>query len=129
MGKKVLVVDDEHVVRISCERSVCNTSYELTTVSTPGEGLKLLGKTPFDIVISDYKMPCMDGMEFIRQARELAPEAGIILVTGFATEEAMQQAADMGVRFLAKPFAPKELLEALDEASGGSAGPTGPSET
>jgi CheY-like chemotaxis protein len=114
--KKVLVVDDEQIVRICCERTICSSDYELTTVSTPGEGLKLLQETPYDVVISDFKMPCMDGMEFIRHTRELSPNAKIILVTGFATDEARDQAISMGVLFLAKPFSPKELLGAIKEA-------------
>ena len=114
--KRLLVVDDEHVVRISCVRSIDPEEYEVTTVSTPGEGLKVMQDTTFDVVITDYKMPCMDGMEFIRHARELSPRARIILVTGFATEEAMSMAERMGVIFLAKPFSPRELKAVLDVA-------------
>jgi len=112
---KLLVVDDEQIVRISCERSLSNTQYEITTAATPGEGLKLMEGTAFDIVITDYKMPCMDGMEFINEAKKITQNIRLILVTGFATQEAMDQARDMGALFLAKPFTPKELLEVLNQ--------------
>jgi CheY-like chemotaxis protein len=112
--KRVLVVDDEKVVRLCCERTASASGIDLKTVDSPVEGLRLLkDEGGFDIVLSDLKMPGMDGLEFIRQARKIAPEAKLVLISGFATQEVQEQAEAMGVEFLAKPFGPEELLKVL----------------
>ncbi|MCK4911552.1 MAG: response regulator [Thermodesulfovibrionales bacterium] len=110
----VLVVDDEQVIRQCCERTAFPTEFDLRAVHSPEEGLRLIKEDAgFKIVLTDLKMPGMDGMEFIRQARQLAPDVRLVLISGFATDEVREQARDMGVDFLAKPFGPKELLDIL----------------
>ncbi|HEB01646.1 MAG TPA: response regulator [Nitrospirae bacterium] len=114
----VLVVDDEQVIRKCCERTASPTEFDLKAVHSPEEGLRLIKEEGgFEIVLTDLKMPGMDGMEFIRQARKLAPDVRLVLISGFATDEVRAQAREMGVEFLAKPFGPKELLEVLGRKS------------
>ncbi len=110
----VLVVDDEEVIRKCCERTASPTEFDLKAVNSPEEGLRLIKEEGgFQTVLTDLKMPGMDGMEFIRQARMIAPEIRFVLISGFATDEVRERAKKMGVEFLAKPFGPKELLEVL----------------
>jgi CheY-like chemotaxis protein len=112
--KKVLVVDDEEIVRVSCLRTLAPQGYEVEAVRDGFEALKLLRDKPFDVIITDFKMPDMDGIEFIDMLRRTAPGARILLVTGYATDDVREQAEAMGASYLAKPFKPDELCEAIE---------------
>ena len=121
MAKRVmvLVVDDEAVIRKCCERTACSTEFDLKTVNSPEEGLRLIkDEGGFQTVLTDLKMPGMDGLEFIRQARIIAPEVRLVLISGFATDDVRAQAEAMGVEFLAKPFGPQDLLKVLGKQDG-----------
>lgn len=115
MSKRVLVVDDEAIVRISCQRTLEPAGYSVRTAEDATEALDMLAAEGFDIIMTDLKMPNMDGLQFIQRARKLRPEACILLVTGFATDDAQQEAAVHGVSYLEKPFTPAMLLKKLSE--------------
>lgn len=112
--KKVLIVDDEQIVRLCCQRTLKPRGYHVTGVTDGFEALALLKDRAYDIVITDLKMPDMDGIEFIDMLKRIAPEARILLVTGYSTEETREQAEAMGARYLPKPFSPSELCKAVD---------------
>ena len=113
-GKKVLVVDDESIVQVSCKRILVPKGYTVEVVNDGFEALTLLRESPFEIIITDLKMPNMDGIEFMDMLRHTSPEARILLVTGYATSDTREMAESMGARYLAKPFKPEELLEAVE---------------
>ena len=112
---KILVVDDEHIVRLSCIKSLRPKGYEVESVNDGFEALQQLKTNSYDIVITDLTMPDMDGIEFIGMLRRTSPEAKILLVTGFATDAIKEQAETMGAHYLAKPFKPSALCEAVEE--------------
>ena len=116
--KRVLVVDDEAIVRICCERSASPDEFEIITVEDAAEGLRLLKSETFDIILTDLKMPGMDGIEFIYQSRKFAPETSIVLISGYDTEDVREQSERLGVHYLPKPFGPNALIEALRNAGG-----------
>jgi len=117
-GKRVLVVDDEKIVQLSCIRTLSPRGYTVEAVDDGFDALVLLKEQSFDIIITDLKMPNMDGIEFIDMLRRTAPGARILLVTGYATDDMREQAEEMGARYLAKPFKPDELCEAISELEG-----------
>ena len=84
---KVLVIDDEEISRISCDRILKRIGIETTKASSGREGLDLLVREPHDLVLVDLKMPEMDGMEVARRIREYDPNTVIIIITGYATIE------------------------------------------
>lgn len=113
----ILVVDDEAVVLKSCERVLEPEGYAVTTMKSPKEALSSLLQGSFDLVITDMKMPEMDGIEFIRQVRERDQEINIIMITGFPSQESIKEALSMRiVDYLPKPFSPSLLLEVVDNA-------------
>jgi len=112
-AKRVLIVDDEEIVRLSCLRTLEPRGYEVEAVDDGFAALALLKDKTFDIIITDLKMPNMDGIEFIDMLRHTAPGARILLVTGYATDDMREQAEEMGARYLPKPFNPTELYEAV----------------
>ena len=123
MGGKVLVVDDDAVVLKSCEKILKTEGYEVRTTQSQKEGLSILSSEPFDALITDIKMPEMDGIELIRQVRThpASSEVGIILITGYPSQENIREALKLGiVDYLPKPFSPALLLEVAGRAVKGA---------
>ena len=112
--RKVLVVDDEDIVRISCVRTLRPKGFHISEATDGFQALSMLKKDTYDIIITDLKMPDMDGIEFIDMLKQVAPQARVLLVTGYATDEAREQAEAMGAKYLPKPFNPSELCKTIE---------------
>lgn len=108
---KILVIDDEEISRVSCERILRRLGVKVRLVGTGREGLDILMREPQDLVLVDLKMPEMDGMEVTRRIRELDPDIVTIIITGYATiESAVTVMKEGAYDYLPKPFTPDELL-------------------
>ena len=80
---RILLVDDNSL-GLAARRSVLEElGHKVQTSGTPAEALDLYGKQRFDVVVTDYKMPKMDGVEFIGRLRKLDPAGAVILISGF----------------------------------------------
>ena len=115
---RLLCVDDEPQLLAGLS-DILRFRFTVVTATSPQAGLTLLrDRGPFAVVISDFRMPEMNGAEFLRQAREVAPDTVRILLTGQATPENAVAAVNEGhiFRMLMKPCAPPELLRAVEEA-------------
>jgi NADH-quinone oxidoreductase subunit E/NADP-reducing hydrogenase subunit HndA len=113
----ILIVDDEQVVLKSCERVLGQEGYAVKTTTSAKAALAMLGDQLFDLVITDMKMPEMDGIELIRQVRQTHPNMNIIVITGFPSQENIKDALGMRiVDYLPKPFSPSLLLETVGGA-------------
>jgi Response regulator containing a CheY-like receiver domain and an HD-GYP domain len=115
MSEKILFVDDEINV-LDAFRANLRKRFDVSTALGPEEGLKLLqGSGPFAVVVSDLKMPQMDGITFLTQVRELSPDTVRMMITGFADVEVAIGAVNEGqvFRFLTKPCPPATLAKAL----------------
>ena len=120
---RVLAVDDEQVVCESIRRVLSLEGYQVTTTTSAREGLDLVRKHEFDLILLDIKMPEVDGIEFLREARAISPEAEILIVTGYATIETADEAMRLGAfDYLEKPVSPPQLTvtaaRALDNEAG-----------
>ena len=95
---RVLYVDDEQdfleIVKVILER---NPDMMVDTTPSGHEALTLLGSRRYDVILSDYRMTRMDGMEFLRQVRELNPSIPFILFTGRMQEEVIIDGFDRGI--------------------------------
>jgi len=108
---KILVIDDEEIARISCERVLKREGIQVTLAAGGREGLDVLMRDPHDLVLVDLKMPEMDGMEVTRRIRALDPNIVAIIITGYATiESAVAVMKEGAYDYLPKPFTPDELL-------------------
>lgn len=121
---KLLIVDDEIVVQRSCvdifaeKRSKYDIKYEVKTVSSADEALRLLETESFDIVLTDLKMPGLPGIELIVKIKNKHPETAIIVITGFSTVHTAVEAMKLGATdFIPKPFTPDEILNAVENAA------------
>jgi DNA-binding NtrC family response regulator len=114
---RVLAVDDEAVVCESIRRVLTEEGYSVATTRSPREGLTLVQKETFDLVLLDIKMPEMDGIDFLRQVRAISPETEVIMVTGYATIQTAVEAIKLGATdYLQKPVSPDQLVVAVARA-------------
>ncbi|MGA9351584.1 MAG: HD domain-containing phosphohydrolase [Anaerolineae bacterium] len=107
---KVLVVDDDQFALRSMARALGGESYEVVTAASGSEAIDLLKQDSFDLVLTDLKMPGVDGMEVLRQAREIAPQAVVLILTGYASlESAIEALREGAYDYLLKPCSVHEL--------------------
>jgi len=116
--KAVLLVDDELPVLRSLQRLLRREDFPVITASSGVEALQLLSENEVAVVVSDYRMPEMNGVQLLDQVRETHPDTVRIILTGQADMEAVIGAVNRGAvyKFLTKPWQPKELAQELCEA-------------
>ena len=109
--KTVLVVDDEKLIRWSlCE--ALRKEYTVYTEASAEEAMNLLGRVPVDIVITDLKMPGMNGLDFIELLRRKHPRVKILAISAYANETLAKHLLSQGVlEVLSKPFEMKQVLD------------------
>jgi len=115
---RILVVDDEMIVCESCKRILEEEEeYEVETALSGKEAFEKMKANPFDIVITDLKMPGIDGMEVLRTFRKEYPDSIIIMITGFSTVETAVEAIKLGAfDYIPKPFTPDEVSIVVKKA-------------
>jgi DNA-binding NtrC family response regulator len=108
---RVLVVDDDEASREAVAEVLRAEGYAVETASGGREALARCGERPFDAIVSDIRMPGLDGLGLLRGIRELRPEVSVILMTAFGTVEAALQAIQEGAYdYVSKPLHVEELL-------------------
>ena len=108
----ILLVDDEEMVVASIKSFLAlETDYRVSGFTSPQEALAFLEKVRVDLVISDYLMPDMDGIEFLMRVKQIQPQATRILLTGYADKEnAIKAINDVGLyQYLEKPWENEDL--------------------
>ncbi len=110
---KVLVVDDEQLVRWFLQRALTKKGYDVTVVSSTQEAELLLQNENYDLIISDLRMPTGDGAPFINRLVESGTHPPIIACSAYITPELDKDFRLKGVYTLKKPFKLSELEEAL----------------
>ncbi len=114
----VLLVDDEESVRESLSEILDSAGYRVTAVSSGEEAVEAAKKSPPDIVVTDLRLPGIDGIDTIRSIKGLSPATTCIVITGYATVESAVEAMRAGAfTYLKKPFGKEELLVTLEKAS------------
>jgi len=114
-GKSILVIDDEEIVRTCCMRALKTAGFAVQTATSAAEGLRLLRENRFDFVVTDLKMPNMEGPELIENIKQVSPRSRILVITGYCTADTKESVTAMGIEgYLEKPFGPRSLLEAIE---------------
>jgi DNA-binding NtrC family response regulator len=118
MPEKILVVDDEpDMLRLLSMILRDKTAYDVTTTNNPVEALELARKGGFDILITDLKMPGLDGIELLNAVRGFDPDIPIIIITAYATAESAAEAMDKNAfDFITKPFRKEQIIFTIDRA-------------
>jgi DNA-binding NtrC family response regulator len=118
-GKKerILVVDDAPETLEVLQRNLTSNGYQVYTASGVEEALRVLDTEPIDLVITDYKMPRVSGLDLIRHVRENLKDAEVMMITGYASIGGAVEAVKYGAEdYLAKPFTDEELFTAVEHA-------------
>ena len=113
----ILVVDDEPNYQIVLSELLRDEGYEVFTADSGISGLKIARETDLDLVISDMKMPGMDGIELLAKLKEFNQHLPVILITAYAEVEKAVEAMHLGAfTYLAKPFSNEQLLASVNKA-------------
>ncbi|WP_321532910.1 sigma-54 dependent transcriptional regulator [uncultured Desulfuromonas sp.] len=114
---RILVVDDEAVIREAVKRILEQEGYEVITATSGHTALEKVQIDDFTVVISDLKMPGMGGMEVLKSIKILQPDVPVIIITGYATVETAVDAIKNGAfDYLSKPFTPPQVKEMVSKA-------------
>jgi DNA-binding NtrC family response regulator len=114
---RVLLVDDEPVFLATLSKVLRARDYEVGTVESGAAALEELGRTPWDVVVLDQKMPGMDGLTTLHHIQRSHPTLQVILLTGHAEMDTAVEAMERGaVDYLLKPAAVDKLCERIQAA-------------
>jgi two-component system cell cycle sensor histidine kinase/response regulator CckA len=115
-GGRILLVEDEDMVRAVAERALTRQGYSVVTASDGDEGVEAVRNNPdFDLVVSDVVMPSMDGPAMAREIRQLVPGLPVLFMSGYA-EETLRRDIDIeGMHFIAKPFSVAQIAAKVGE--------------
>ena len=114
---RILVVDDEEVVRLCLDRTLSSAYCEVETVPSGNDALELLEGRAFDVVLLDLRMPGLHGMEVLRAIKQKWPRSEVIILTGYAAVDSAKEAVALGAYdYLAKPVGPEEIINVATAA-------------
>ena len=111
---KTLLVDDDEFIRDSLKIAFATKGCAMRVAESAEEGLQAIKEEHFDIIISDFRLPGMNGLDFLKLATLTHPQAVNILITAYRDEYLFSEALRLGVtEFIDKPFSVKALVELL----------------
>ncbi len=117
MERDILVVDDEPQMLIALSAILSRKGYRVTTTASSREALEILREKHYDLVISDLRMPNLDGIELLKRVRSLNSGSAVILLTAFGTVPNAVEAMKLGaLDYLVKPFSSEELERVVEAA-------------
>ena len=111
---KILLIDDDEWIRDSLNIFFENEGCHITALETAEEGMESLKRHNYDIIVTDYRLPGMDGLEFLKKIQNTQPHAMKALITAYRSEKVSSEAARIGIHdFIDKPFTTKTIEESL----------------
>ena len=118
MAERILVIDDEpNMLRLLRTILMDKTGYVVITTNNPLEVKGLLLQEPFDLVVTDLKMPLVDGMDLIDIIKKVDAHLPIIIITAYGTSEVAEEAVKKGAYdFIVKPFRKETILITIKRA-------------
>lgn len=109
-NNRVLFVDDEEAVRTSWNRYLSQKGFDVVTAEDGQRAVRQLDSQPVDVVISDLRMPGLDGLELLAWVHDKKPDTKFILLTGYGNDEVERKARELGAfEYLNKPISPEAL--------------------
>jgi two-component system response regulator PilR (NtrC family) len=114
---KVMVVDDEAIMRNLLLKILEQEGYRVTLVSSAKEAVEKLNNEKFELVLSDVKMPDMDGFQLLKKIKEEWPQTAIIMMTGYGDAYTVKEALMLGAdEYITKPFKSHEISLIIERA-------------
>jgi len=112
---KILIVDDEADMRETCVRIFRRNGYDCVAVNDGQEALTALDRDPPDLILTDLRMPRMDGLALLRHVRRLPVPPAVIVFTAYISEQSVRETLEAGAAAcLPKPFTPQKLREVVE---------------
>lgn len=119
MATRILIVEDDPLMRNIMQKVLANAGYEVTVTSDGYEAIIKVKEENYDLIVTDVRMPGIDGIETLTQVKQYQPNVKSIVVTAFADEHAPVRAVNLGVdAYLYKPFEIKDFLEIVKKKVG-----------
>jgi DNA-binding response OmpR family regulator len=116
---RILVVDDEASIRDLLAKTLALAEYDVDVAPDGRTALERMRQESYDLLIADLKMPGLDGLSVIREAKRYKSTLPVIIITGYSTESAAIEAVNLGVSgYLTKPFRVPQVLAAAAKALG-----------
>jgi two-component system response regulator HydG len=115
-GGKILVVDDQRNMRATTAMVLRQAGHAVEEAEDGAEAIRRVESDTYDVVLTDLRMPNLDGMDVLQSVRQGSPETQVIVMTAFGTMESAVEAMRLGADFLAKPFKGEELLFRVEKA-------------
>lgn len=111
-GIKILVVDDEKIIVRSVQMILKAEGYDIEGASSGKDAILKMEENSYDLVLTDLMMPEMDGISLIRWLKENKPTVGVVILTGYPSQETIKEALELGIiDYVPKPFTPAVLLD------------------
>jgi formate/nitrite transporter len=120
MTQTMLIIDDDTAVLASCQRIFTEEGFEVTTTTNPKEGLELAALKNYSVILCDWQMPELSGMDVVARLETQAPESAVLMISGYPSVTRATEAMKRGAMdYLAKPFTPDEISSAVKKAVSG----------
>ena len=117
MNQSMLIIDDDTAVLASCQRIFTEEGFKVTTTTNPSEGIELATNNQYTVVLCDWHMPELDGMDVVTKLETDAPDSAIVMISGYPSVGRATEAMQRGVMdYLPKPFTPEEIAEAVQKS-------------
>jgi formate/nitrite transporter len=117
MNQSMLIIDDDTAVLASCQRIFTEEGFKVTTTTNPSEGIELATSNEYTVVLCDWHMPELDGMDVVTRLETDAPESAVVMISGYPSVGRATEAMQRGVMdYLEKPFTPEEIAETVKKA-------------
>lgn len=114
-NQSILIVDDEAIIRDFLSEVL--EEYDVAVACDGDEAIAKLKERSFDLIITDLRMPKVPGQEVVKAARELRPNAKVVVISGYSSLHTVSQSVSHGAcAFLSKPFSIKELMQTVTTA-------------
>lgn len=115
--KKILVVDDEAAILDICRHNLERQGYEVITALNALVALEILERDRIDLVLSDFRMPVMDGIAFLHKVKGQWPQLGFIMMTAYwiSNHQEIEKFKNLMIAFLRKPFEFSDLISLIEK--------------
>jgi len=115
--KEILVIDDEQMILDMLDQILSAAGYDVHLALGGKKALEVFAEHPVELVLTDIKMPGVDGYHLLREIKGKNPETRIVLMSGYSNDLSIREAIELGAdEFVVKPFKGSEILQVLNSA-------------